>query len=205
MNNGESKWITGELSRRDVHVLRGSSDAIITGIGTILSDNPQLNSRISSERIKNNAIKLKQPLRVILDAKLEIPITSNVCNVDGKLIIFCVEGFYSQKKYKDLTDIGIEVICLNNSYNSRVDIKEVLHFLANRDLNYIMVEAGSKVTTDFISRKLIDEMHIYIAPILMGSTAQPLFNVELEHITEKSQFKFKSVDKIGKDIKIILK
>jgi diaminohydroxyphosphoribosylaminopyrimidine deaminase / 5-amino-6-(5-phosphoribosylamino)uracil reductase len=205
MNNGESKWITGELSRRDVHVLRGSSDAIITGIGTIISDNPRLNSRINSEFIKTNVQKINQPFRIVLDAKLEIPITSNVCDTVDKLMIFCVEGWYSNEKYKELTNIGIEVISLKDSYNSRVDLKEVLNFLANRGLNYVMVEAGSKLTTDFISRELIDEMHIYMAPILMGCTAQPLFSIALEHMKEKSKFKFKHVDKIGEDIKIILK
>ena len=204
MSNGESKWITCSDSRIDVHFLRAKCDVILTGIGTILSDDPQLNVRELPRNAKKMTIS--QPLICILDARLDIPVHSKVLVGQNHVIIFCIEGLYSKSKYIALKKTGVEVVTFPNNGSTRLDIKDVLKCLVQlKDINYVMVEAGSRVVTNTILRDLVDEIHIYIAPIFMGSSALPVIDINIHSMSDKLECQFKEVANIGSDIKVILK
>ncbi len=159
MKNGESQWITGSSARKDVQRLRARSGAIMTGIGTLIRDNPMLNVR--EKTIETNGA---QPIRVILDSNLRIPVNASMLKLSGKTLV-CYKG---KKDPQHLEDLNIEV----KSFNSRdgfIDVSEVYSDLAKRGVNNLLVEAGPTLSGFLLEKKLVDEIVIYQAPHIMGS------------------------------------
>jgi diaminohydroxyphosphoribosylaminopyrimidine deaminase/5-amino-6-(5-phosphoribosylamino)uracil reductase len=159
LSNGESKWITSEASRRDAHILRSNSDAILTGIGTVLADDPSLTARINDDEF----LKLdQQPLRCVVDSKLQVTGNKKIVSDGLKTIIF-INSAESDLKYDN-----VEVI-KKSGENGRVSLTETLKHLGNIGINNLMLEAGPKLVDGMLEERLIDKFIIYIAPKLLGA------------------------------------
>ena len=206
--SGESKWITGIESRSDVQKLRASASAVITGINTVLQDDPFLGVRTAEltisdeERKLNSALLERQPLRVIIDSQLQIPGTSKILTSEGKIKIYTLN---KNAAVKNLTD-NVQVIS-NGSSNKRVNLQFVLESLASDfSCNEVLIEAGPSLSGAFIEAELVDELILYIAPKLLGSDGKPLLNIAgMQSLNEFAGFSVQQLIKIGDDVRLTLK
>ena len=193
MKSGESMWVTGNYSRKDGHKLRAQSGAIITGIGTVLKDNPQMTVR---------GLNIgRQPIRVVLDSKLKVPLDANIFQSTGQVIIFCCQSNSYKKSL--LEQMNVKVI-EDKSHSSKLDLKFVLSWLAKNSVNEVLIEAGATLAASFIEQKLVDELIVYMSTKIMGATARPLVNLPLNNINDAIEFKLKDIRQIDKDIKFTL-
>ncbi|MDR2400279.1 MAG: bifunctional diaminohydroxyphosphoribosylaminopyrimidine deaminase/5-amino-6-(5-phosphoribosylamino)uracil reductase RibD [Deferribacteraceae bacterium] len=157
---GESQWITSEASRIDVHSLRNEMDAVLTGIKTVLADNPHLTPR--------PAVK-SPPLRVVLDAFARLPLDSNVADVKEAPTILYTGRNIDAEQIKRLNDLGIETASVSET-DGLLNLNEVLDDLGARGIMNLLVEGGAGVFTSFLERNLADRLLIYTAPILLGGS-----------------------------------
>ncbi|MFM1824492.1 MAG: fused diaminohydroxyphosphoribosylaminopyrimidine deaminase [Pseudomonadota bacterium] len=164
LHNGKSQWITGDAARADAQYWRASSCAIVTGIGTVLSDNPKL-----SVRLYENA---RQPLRVVVDSELKIPLDAHILHEKPLLIVYAND---KQKKLPQLEALGIECTQLDDS--GKVDLVALIKMLAEREMNEVWIEAGEGLNGAFLKAHLIDELMIYYAPVILGSEAKGMFTL----------------------------
>lgn len=206
LNNGQSKWITGALSRQQVHRLRAQSGALITGINTVLADDPSLTVRLDEKWLAENHLDevSAQPLRVVLDSRLQIPSDANLLAQLGETLIFCTQTALQEKAEKvvQLTAAGISVIALAATGAKQIDLAGVLDYLAQeKQINDVMVEAGATLAGKFIEQNLVDELHSFIAPCLLGNQAKALFNLpEMHRMDEKIEFTMLSCQKLESDL-----
>jgi len=193
MVSGESKWITSDKSRADVQRLRAESSAILTGISTVLADDPALNARIDGDVL--------QPVRVVLDTNLNMPVTAQMAKLPGRsLILTCAED---QQKQQALQQAGFEVYQLPGK-DGRLDLYAVMEFLAGQQINEVLVEAGSVLNGALLDEGLVDEYVIYIAPCILGDQGRGLFTLPgLQQMADKKQLKLRDVRQVGPDLKLI--
>lgn len=173
LNNGASQWITSEPARLDVQHWRARSCAILTGIGTVLADNPSMSVRdIATNR---------QPLKVIVDSQLQTPIDAKMLQCGNVLIAFANDTY---NKSAALIGAGARLLCIPNKQN-KVCLKTLLSHLAAYEINEVLVEGGEGLNGALLAQNLIDELVIYYAPKFMGSTAKGMF--VLPAFTQMSQ------------------
>ena len=173
LNNGASQWITSEPARLDVQHWRARSCAILTGIGTVLADNPSMSVRdIATNR---------QPLKVIVDSQLQTPIEAKILQDGNVLIAFAND---THNKSTQLLNVGAQLLCIPNEQN-KVCLKALLSHLAACEINEVLCEAGEGLNGALLAQNLIDELLIYYAPKLMGSAAKGMF--ALPAFTQMSQ------------------
>lgn len=186
-STGESKWITGEESRKQVQYIRRDCDAILTGIGTVIADNPSMTYRLEETEAEHT------PKRIILDSVLRIPADSNIiCDGEAKTIIFTISD--------EEKSGGFEVI-KSPSENGRVSIKYVLSKLERMGVKKLLVEAGREVSTAFLKSGLVDEFHIFIAPKIIGGGGKSLFGeIGSEKLSEAIEMKISEIRMTGEDI-----
>ncbi|MCF6807354.1 bifunctional diaminohydroxyphosphoribosylaminopyrimidine deaminase/5-amino-6-(5-phosphoribosylamino)uracil reductase RibD [Thiotrichales bacterium 19S9-12] len=195
MASGESKWITSEASRLDVHKLRAKSGAIMTGINTVLVDNPALTVRIDSLDEK----RFEQPLRVIVDRTLQIPLDAKVLLPNANVLIITESN--DQKKIRQLQDEHVRVQTMVFDHQILSTILKLLH--TDYEIRDLLVESGHKLSGSFLRSDLIDEFWYYMAPVIMGKSALPLFDVNYSLMSERYQLKLESVKVLDNDIKMI--
>jgi len=192
MANGESKWITGEAARADVQRLRARSSAILTGSGTVLSDDPSLNVRDMDIG--------RQPMRVIVDANLSTPETARMLQLDGITLI--ATATEEPDLSEMLVNAGAEIILLPAGPN-KVDLPALMQHLAAREVNEILVEAGSTLCGSLLESELVDELVIYIAPHIMGHDARGMFRLPaLDSMADRISLKITDVRAVGDDWRI---
>ncbi len=193
LNNGTSQWITGEAARQDGHRWRARSCAIMTGIGTIKSDNPQLTVRhIQTSR---------QPKKVIVDGHLAIPLDAQLLQGE-EVLIFTASG-ENQEKKAALEKMGIQVIVLPNA-EGMVDLRKMMAMLADFGMNEVLVEAGCGLNSALVNAGLVDEMIIYFAPHLIGDDAQGMIRLpELVSLEHKKTLTIQDLRMVGQDIRVI--
>ncbi|MCW8195200.1 bifunctional diaminohydroxyphosphoribosylaminopyrimidine deaminase/5-amino-6-(5-phosphoribosylamino)uracil reductase RibD [Proteobacteria bacterium 005FR1] len=198
MASGESKWITGPAARAEVQRLRARSNAVITGIETVLRDDPSLNVRAAELNLPNaELIAERQPLRVVLDSAGRLPASAQILRVPGELLVV------SAVATAPLPQTRAEVTQLVLAGNSgRIDLRKLLQLLAERQCNEVLVEAGATLTGQFLQQGLLDELVVYMAPKLLGSSARPLFNMPLETMAAQLGLKISDVRAIGQDWRI---
>lgn len=196
MDNGESKWITGTASRNDVQRLRAESCAIMTGIGTVLADDPRLD-------IREPGLNGRQPLRVVLDRRLRFPETAAMLKQSGRTLIFTLNP--DAKRKEELTKAGAEVIAMQIQVERFSE--EVLRFLAQQEkINEILLEAGAGLSGDMLQSGLVDELIVYQAPVLLGDMAKGLFYLpELKNMKDKIDLELIDVRHVGNDLRFLLK
>jgi diaminohydroxyphosphoribosylaminopyrimidine deaminase/5-amino-6-(5-phosphoribosylamino)uracil reductase len=181
MADGESKWITGTAARRDVQRLRARSSAILTGIGTLLADDPSLTVR-AAELGENIAIR--QPLRVVVDRRLRTPVDASLLRQPGATLIVTHSGLSGDDGRRALTEAGAEILCLSDSGEGG-ELAALMAALAERGVNEVLVEAGATLGGALLAEELVDEIVLYMAPVLLGDTARGLFH--LPHIRALAQ------------------
>ena len=192
LNNGKSRWITGEAARRDGHHFRARACAVMTGIGTVKDDDPQLTVR--------EVETTRQPLRVIVDSRLETPVAAKILRGGGVLIAAAVNG---GDNFPALKDKGAEMVVLPNA-GGKVELGALMRELARRGINEVHVEAGHKLNGSLLGEGLVDELVIYLAPHLIGDAARGMFNLpELEDLSGRRELKIHDLRMIDKDIRVI--
>ncbi|AXN38599.1 bifunctional diaminohydroxyphosphoribosylaminopyrimidine deaminase/5-amino-6-(5-phosphoribosylamino)uracil reductase RibD [Peribacillus butanolivorans] len=196
-HTGHSKWITGEESRHSVHLLRDEVDAILIGIGTVLADNPSLTTRLPEGGGKN-------PIRIILDSELRVPLDANVVQVsDAKTVIVTQENA-SVDKIADLSEKGIEFIIVPKT-DAGLDLRILMEELYKKGITDVLLEGGSEVNASFLRAGLIDKYLIYVAPKLLGgrNSLTPFSGINVDTMDEAMDVSISSVDMSGEDICII--
>ncbi len=189
--NGQSQWITGEAARADGHGWRARSCAVLTGIGTVLADNPRLNVRLVETT--------RQPHIVIVDSKLETPLDAHILGA-GRARFIYASGRNDTKKAA-LEALGVTVIYLPGQ-NGKVDLRAMLHDLARREVNELHVEAGHKLNGSFIREGLVDELLVYLAPKLLGMGQGVASFGPLQSLLDATELKFMSTEMVGSDLRI---
>ena len=201
MESGESKWITSEDARHDVQRLRASADAIMTGVETVLKDDPSLNLRYD-ELPPDVPADVPQPVRVILDSRLRMPDNAKMLSLDGRTIVFTISS--DVEKAEHLKQQGANVVTVTGE--NRVDLKVVMKQLAELQINEVLVEAGSTLNGALLQAGLIDELIVYVAPKLMGNNAKGLFHLPaLSRMSESINLNITDVRSVGKELRITAK
>ncbi|MEQ6340366.1 MAG: bifunctional diaminohydroxyphosphoribosylaminopyrimidine deaminase/5-amino-6-(5-phosphoribosylamino)uracil reductase RibD [Gammaproteobacteria bacterium] len=196
MANGESKWITSGAARHDVHHLRARSSAIMTGVGTVLADDPALTARLDDERIR-------QPLRVVLDTHLRTPPQARLLDAPGRALI--VTASRNQVLHDRLARDNVTVVTLPEQING-IDLPAVMRHLAALEVNEVLLEAGPTLSGAMLRAGLIDELIIYMAPHLMGDAARGLFHLpELVGMDQRIAMDIIDIRAVGKDWRITAK
>ncbi len=200
MASGESQWITGESARLDVHKLRARSSAIVTGVDTVLADDPSMNARLENEEIL-------QPARVVLDSQLRMPVDARMLSLPGRTIV-CTTAEAVQKneeKIENLKAAGAELVQLHKE-NNKISLPALLMFLSAENFNEVLLETGATLSGAFMQAGLVDELVIYMAPLLMGDSARGLFSLpNISQMSEVGNLEITDVRSIGKDWRIISK
>ncbi|HEX5276317.1 MAG TPA: RibD family protein, partial [Fluviicoccus sp.] len=196
MPSGESKWITGPDARRDVQQWRAMSSAIITGIGTVLADDPGLNVRPSDWTDWHYGEPV-QPWRIILDSQLRIPLNARVLAADTKVVVVTTPQSDAAKA-EALGALGVEVWRLPPG-----SLREVLVRLAAAGANEVLVEAGATLAGAFVDAGLVDELVLYVAPTLLGSEGRPLFRLPFNGMGQQRRLDIRDLRTIGPDIRLI--
>lgn len=204
MQSGESHWITGAKARRDVQYWRARSQAILTGIETVISDNPRLTVRHDQLPIKYQHLPHDfdhyQPMRVILDSELRIDPKAQVISALGRCIV--MTNSQDKVKINALKIQGVEVVQIPLTATG-LDLNKVLNWLGEQQINELLVETGAKLAGAFIQEKLVNQLILYTAPVLMGSSARPLFEMNIEEMRNRLHIEEFKIKQMGKDWRMI--
>ncbi|HWU85392.1 MAG TPA: bifunctional diaminohydroxyphosphoribosylaminopyrimidine deaminase/5-amino-6-(5-phosphoribosylamino)uracil reductase RibD, partial [Rhodocyclaceae bacterium] len=196
LNNNQSQWITGAAASQDGHRWRARACAILTGFGTVKEDNPQLTVR----GVDYGGLAPRQPLRVVIDSRLQIYPTANVLKQGNALVIGAVDD---QARIAALQDVGAEVLIIPNAHG-KVELQAMLRALAARGINEIHAEAGGKLNGSLLREGCVDEFLIYQAPLLIGDNAQGMFSLaELTDLAGATRLKIMERAAVGDDLRIL--
>jgi len=190
MASGESRWITGEAARRDAHRWRARSDVILTGIGTVLADDPSLTAR-DIDGLE------RQPTRVILDRQGRTPHFAKVLSGPGRVLVFRHGGVEVTRAENILAPLDAR---------GRIDLGFVMQTLGAREFNEVQVECGSELAGSLIEANIVDELLLYLAPCLLGSAARPMVLLEnIPTLAERKQFAVADLALMGEDLRLLLR
>lgn len=193
MASGESKWITSEAARTDVHRLRAESSAIVTGIGTVLADDPSLTARMPGVT--------RQPERIVLDSTLRMPTSAKMLSLAGVTRIFTSSR--NAERRAALEDAGAVVEALPDDGSGNLLLEAVLARLGELEHNELLVEAGARLAGQFLERKLAEQLIIYQAPVLLGDEAKPLVEMPgLERLADRLEYRMRDARAIGEDLRL---
>lgn len=228
LSDGRSQWITGAKARADGQRLRARADAIITGVNTVLADNPQYTVRYEELPAKVrrviSAAQLRQPLKVVLDSKGRLNAKADhlALFAQGNVLQVCVknasafgqEGQMRVITLKNGSELYLQQVAENwqrlwvdADVDGHCDLLSVLYFLGSLEFRQILVEAGSTLTSAFLSAHLVDELFVYAAPIILGKNSLPALALpepESLAIAHAQAFKVKSVKRLGDDVRVQL-
>ena len=195
--SGESRWITSKAARIDVHRLRARSSAIITGIETVLADNPALTVRLQP----GEASPPSQPLRVVVDSRLRTPIGSRLLTLPGQTIVATASP--RQAAASALVDAGAQVLSLPGP-GGGVDLPALLEALAERQCNEVMLECGARLAGAFLEANLVDELVVYLAPSLLGDAARGMATLPgIARMTDRLELDIRDLRPIGPDWRVV--
>jgi diaminohydroxyphosphoribosylaminopyrimidine deaminase / 5-amino-6-(5-phosphoribosylamino)uracil reductase len=201
MASGESQWITSSAAREDVHRLRARSAAILTGFGTLQTDDPSMNVRLSpSDLGLDSDLHTPQPLRVVLDPQLKTPPSAKMLSQPGPVLIVCSDEV--RLDAAPLESAGAQVVT-RPADGDRLDLRQVMAYLASQEINEVLLETGAVLAGAMMAEGLIDELVIYLAPHLMGNSARGLFNLPaIELMSQRLPLKITDLRQVGEDIRI---
>lgn len=189
--DGESKWITGSDARHQVQQLRAECSAIVTGIGTVLADDPEMNVRLDNTE--------RQPLRVVLDSQLQLPLESRIIGADQQLMVLTLSN--DIEKISALIENGAEVIQMPDLGTGRLDLNSVLEELAKWQCNEVMVEAGHTLSGAFVQSGLVDELQLFYAGSVLGDQGKSMFKFDAPlPFQDRAEYRVNSVQMVGDDI-----
>jgi diaminohydroxyphosphoribosylaminopyrimidine deaminase / 5-amino-6-(5-phosphoribosylamino)uracil reductase len=199
---GESKWITAEAARRDVQRWRAASSAIVTGLGTVLGDDPSLNVRLTAADLPGMAADepVRQPWRVVVDSYWRTPPAARMLGLPGRTLIAGIGP--SDTAAAALEAVGAELMRLPE-HSGRVDLAALMAELARREVNEVLLEAGSTLSGAAVHAGLVDEILLYQAPCLMGQAAKGLFDLPgIDTMLDRVGLEILDVRRIGRDLRI---
>ncbi|MBL0730494.1 bifunctional diaminohydroxyphosphoribosylaminopyrimidine deaminase/5-amino-6-(5-phosphoribosylamino)uracil reductase RibD [Piscinibacter sp. HJYY11] len=192
LENGRSQWITGELARIDGHAFRKRAGAILTGVGTVLEDDPRLDVRLVDTP--------KQPLRVIVDSRLETPPAARMLQPPGAVLLYAAG--HDKAREDALKAQGAEIAYAPGPAG-KVDLPSMLADLAQRGVNELHVEAGHKLSGSLVREGLVDELLVYQAPKLLGLGQGLASFGPLEDLSDALALRFVSIERLGDDLRLI--
>ena len=192
MASGESQWITSSQARADVHTFRAASSAILTGIGTVLADDPHLNARVDFD--------VEQPIKVVLDANLRLPLTAKLLQNSAETWIFTnSEDVLKQQR---LQNLGCKILW-TDAFAGGLALPQVFNKLAELQVNTVWVEAGAVLNGALLAGDWVDEWLIYMAPCVLGDQARGMFQLPgLEFMADKKQLKLLNIRQLGPDLRL---
>jgi diaminohydroxyphosphoribosylaminopyrimidine deaminase/5-amino-6-(5-phosphoribosylamino)uracil reductase len=190
--NGVSQWITGDAARTDGHAWRRRASAVLTGVGTVVDDNPRLDVRLVPTP--------RQPLRVVVDSRLAAPLAARIFDAPGSVLVYAASP--SAERSAAYTERGIEVVNVPAA-NDKVDLAAMLVDLAARGVNELHVEAGHKLSGSFVHERLVDEVLLYIAPKLLGSGLDMASFGPLSDLADAVELRFHQIDRVGDDLRVL--
>ena len=192
--NGQSQWITGSHARQDVQHWRARSCAILTGIGTILADDARLDVRLTDKHEE-----IRQPLKVVLDSRLRIPLTARV--LAGKTLLYTAVA--DPQKTAQLQELGATVKRMPND-RGQVDLQAMLRDLAQQGCNEVFAEAGRTLNGALLRAGAADQLLLYMAPQLLGDAALGMAQLgELQSLAQRVKLTWQEVRQVGCDIRIL--
>ncbi len=186
MKSGESKWITGPSARQDVQRLRARSCAILTGVGSVIQDNPALTVRLDELS--------RQPLRVIVDSQVKSPLEAEIFTLPGRTVIACCDAGAGAKSQFEAWVLPERA--------GRVDLEALLRKLAEEGCNEVLIETGATLAGAFVGLGLVDEFVIYMAAKLLGSEARPLFDLPIGTMSGRLPLTVQDIRAVGDDFRI---
>jgi diaminohydroxyphosphoribosylaminopyrimidine deaminase / 5-amino-6-(5-phosphoribosylamino)uracil reductase len=189
--DGRSQWITGQAARDDGHAWRARACAILTGIGTVRDDDPQLNVRALETS--------RQPLRVLVDSKLELDPAARIVG-DGRLLVACACELPG--KAAALRDRGVELLELDNG-KGKVDLSALLKELGRRGISELHVEAGSRLNGSLLAAGCVDELLVYLAPVMLGNSVGMADLLAPIALDQAMRLSVSAVDRVGSDIRLL--
>ncbi len=192
LDNGASQWITGAEARADGHAWRARAGAVLTGIGTLLEDNPRLDVR--------HVPTPRQPDAVVVDSRMDTPLDANIFMPGRRLFLYC--AVHDAARQAALEARGAIVICLAGP-GGKVDLAAMLRDLAEREVNELHVEAGHKLNGSLIREGLVDELLVYLAPKLVGQGRQMAHFGPLADLDGAVAFEFLSSERVGQDLRLV--
>ena len=196
--DGTSKWITGERARSDVQRLRARASAIVTGSGTVVADDPMLTVRDPELEMRG-----RRPLRVVLDSQLRTPPGAQVLSFADSTLILTRDA--STAAAVELREAGVQVESVPAAA-AGLDLEAVLDRLGERGCNEVLVEAGPTLAGEFVRLGLVDEIVVYMAPVVLGQAARSLFNLPpLARMCDRCEFEWRDVARIGDDLRLTLR
>ena len=197
MASGESQWITGSDARDDVQRLRAGSCAIISGVDSVITDDSALTVRLPAEERGS-----RQPLRLVLDSNLRLPESAKILQQEGQTFLVYVQD--KDNRAAQLQAAGAKLVQFPGE-NGQVDLNACVKWLAEQQCNEVLVECGARLAGAFLQQHLLDEMVIYMAPVLMGNQARPLFDLPLETMAEKVALNIEEIRAVGNDWRLRVK
>ncbi len=190
--NGDSQWISSEQARGDVHRLRAASSAILSTVDTVIEDDASLNAR-------NLDFEFTQAVRVIVDRQLKVPKQAKIFTIPGKIIIYTEKE--NDDRISELESASVEVVSLPVSKSWLLNVFS--HLAKEHEINELMVEAGATFSGVLIEAGLVDELVVYMAPMLLGDNAQALLKLNpLEKLSEAKKMTLTDVRQVGPDLRI---
>jgi diaminohydroxyphosphoribosylaminopyrimidine deaminase/5-amino-6-(5-phosphoribosylamino)uracil reductase len=189
--DGRSQWITGEAARRDGHAWRKRAGAVLTGVGTVREDDPRFDVRLVDI--------VRQPLRVIVDSRLETPTDARILQPPGDVLIYAV----TPPEDRRLALAEHAQVVLKPGADDKVDLPSMLDDLAARGINELHVEAGHKLNGSFVREGLVDEFLVYLAPKLLGAGREMAAFGPLASLDDALQLEWVSIDRVGDDLRLI--
>lgn len=205
MGSGESQWITGPEARTQVQRLRARSSAILSGVESIIMDDSRLTLRSEQLQLANTEDVLqRQPLRVILDTRLRLPLAAACLREPGRTLVMTTPA-HSDEKRARLTEAGAEVHVLPAGHDGRIDLALMLRWLAdNEQVNELLVETGATLAGAMLDAALVDELQLFVAPTLLGGEARPLFALPgLSRMADQRRLTIHDMRAVGRDWRII--
>ncbi len=203
MASGESQWITEQEARRDVQRLRARSSAILTGVLTVLADDPSLNVRLDPAQLSgvDDGQGVRQPVRVILDSSLRTPPGARMLKLPGQTVVLSADDH--REHAAALEAAGARVVVLPKDGGGRVDLRSALEFLAGEEINEVLIEAGPTLSGAALAAGLVDELVVYVAPHLMGDGARGLLSLPgLARMRDRVPLEIRDLRLVGRDIRI---
>ena len=192
LGDGRSQWITSEAARADGHAFRRRAGAVLTGSGTLIHDDPQLDVRLVPTP--------RQPLRVVLDSQLRSPLTARIFQQPESVLVYAARP--PTDRLQAFTAHGIEVVDMANAHG-QVDLTAMLADLAQRGINELHVEAGGQLNGSLVREGLVDEYLIYLAPKLLGSGLDMAAFGPLASLAHAPQLRFHDIERVGCDVRIL--
>jgi diaminohydroxyphosphoribosylaminopyrimidine deaminase / 5-amino-6-(5-phosphoribosylamino)uracil reductase len=192
--DGTSQWITGVAARTDGHAWRKRAGAVLTGVGTVIDDDPRLDVRLVETA--------RQPLRVIVDSRLDTPAGARILAAPGQALVYGAAP--APERAAALRAGGAEIALVPNA-SGKVDLRAMLHDLGRRGINELHVEAGAKLNGSFVRERLIDEWLVYMAPRLLGSGRDLAAFGPLASLADSVDLRWHGIERIGDDLRLRLR